>query len=95
MNEEVKILTLNLDGKKGVNILKSRYDMMKISIINALKVHKELTLSELNSIVEEDLKEKFDGKIGWYLMAIKLDLEVREIIARVPNKSPQTLGLIR
>lgn len=88
-----KIMTLNLDGKKGVNILKSRYDMMSSAIIETLKSEGQATLAELGNKVEANLQNKFDGKIGWYLMAVKLDLEARGTIVRVPGKVPQTLAL--
>jgi len=93
--QEEKITTLNLDGKKGVNILKRRYDMMKDSILGVIKGKEEVTLAELNSLVESDLSGTFDGKIGWYLMAVKLDLEVREMIEKVPKATPQKLRLVK
>ena len=37
--------------------------------------------------------EKFDGSISWYVTTIKLDLEARGIIERIPKKRPQTLKL--
>ncbi len=92
-DETEKILTLNLDGKKGVNILKYRYDMMSIAIMDVLKTEKQVTLAELGKQVETNLQDKFDGRIGWYLMAVKLDLEARGTIVRIPNKVPQTLTL--
>lgn len=92
-NSSEKILTLNLDGKKGVNILKSRYDMMSNAIISVLENKEQVTLVVLGNLVEADLHSKFDGKIAWYLMAVKLDLEAKGIIMRVPNKAPQTLTL--
>lgn len=92
---EEKFMTLNLDGKKGVNILKRRYVMMKDSIITILKDKEEVTLTELRELVEADLAKKFDGRIGWYLMAVKLDLEAREVIKKVPKKTPQTLTLVK
>ena len=93
-NPEEKYMTLNLNGKKGVNILRSRYETMKSSILTILGGKGEVTLAELNSLVEADLGGKFDGKIGWYLMAVKLDLEAREIIKKVPNKTPQRLTIV-
>lgn len=92
--QEETIMTLNLDGKKGVNILKRRYDMMNSSILKVLKINGPLTLAELNSKVEMDLGGRFDGKIGWYLMAVKLDLEARNIVEKVSKKTPQMLRLV-
>jgi hypothetical protein len=93
MNIEEKIMTLNHDGKKGVNISKDKYDTMKDAIIAVITKEKQVTLSELGAQVERELTYSFDGKIGWYLMAVKLDLEVRGIIAKILGKSPQTLVL--
>lgn len=88
-----KIMTLNLGGKKGVNIDKSKYDTVKNSIITILGSKGQVTLSELGALVESDLANKFDGRVGWYLMAVKLDLEARGAIIRIPKKVPQTLTL--
>lgn len=43
--------------------------------------------------VVEKLQGKFDGSVGWYVTTIKLDLEARRLIERVPGKSPQRLQL--
>jgi hypothetical protein len=83
---EEKILTLNLNGKKGVNILKSKYDEVKKSIVFILSGVESMTMSELSQRVANNLEDSFDGKIGWYYMAVKLDLEVRGVIARVQTK---------
>jgi hypothetical protein len=92
-NNDEKILTLNLNGKKGVNILKSRYDVMKEAIVSISTREKQITLVDLGKQVETELGGTFDGKIGWYLMAVKLDLEARGIITKVPGKTPQTLRI--
>ena len=34
------------------------------------------------------------AQAGWYLTTVKLDLEARNIIERIPNKSPQQLRLV-
>lgn len=93
--EVEKIMTLNHDGKKGVNILTSRYNAMKHAIITVLNQNGDTLLTNLSVLVEKQLNGTFDGKVGWYMMAVKLDLEVREIIERVPKKSPQTLRLVK
>jgi hypothetical protein len=93
MSPEEKIMTLNHDGKKGVNISKDKYDVMRDAIISVITKQKQVTLSELGAQVERELAYSLDGKIGWYLMAVKLDLEVRGVITKVPGVSPQTLSL--
>jgi len=89
--KEKKILTLNLGGKKGVNILERRYDLMKDAIMSIMLKNESMTMAELGKKVETKLGSKFDGKVGWYFMAVKLDLEARGKIERIPNKTPQRL----
>ncbi|WP_273566982.1 DUF6958 family protein [Maribacter halichondriae] len=92
MTEE-KILTLHPQGKKGVNILKRRYEAIKRFIMSTLKNNKEITYQELNRLAVEELKSSFDGKVGWYVVSVKLDLEARNIIERVANTSPHKIRL--
>lgn len=91
--EEEKILTLHPEGKKGVNILKRRYDLIREFIIDTVKKRKEITFEELTELAEEELTNKFDGKIIWYMVTIKLDLEARKIIERIPKTSPHKLRM--
>ena len=93
-NEE-KITTLNLNGKKGVTILKAKYDIIKETIISVIKEKGTVTLNELYESTEKAIGATFEGKIGWYVMAVKLDLEARGTLAKVPNKSPQQLILVK
>lgn len=92
MNEE-KILTLHPSGKKGVNILKRRYDIIKDYIIKTIESRKEITFDELSDLAVEKLSDTFDGKVMWYIVTVKLDLEARNIIERIPKTSPHKLRL--
>ncbi|MGL4759517.1 MAG: DUF6958 family protein [Patescibacteria group bacterium] len=92
-NEE-KIMTLNFDNKKGVNIEKSKYDQIKNLILKHMTNKTSILTSELSNIVKDELEDTFEGKIGWYFMAIKLDLEVRGVIERLPKSSPQQIRLL-
>lgn len=82
-----KILTLHPQGKKGVNIAKNRYDLMRATITSILK-GKRLTHDELTAAVEKALKGKgkFGGSIPWYMESVKLDLEARKVIERIAGK---------
>lgn len=40
----------------------------------------EIIYLEMNDIVEKELDGKFDGKILWYVVIVKLDLEVCGIL---------------
>ncbi len=90
---EEKILTLHPQGKKGVNILKRRYDILADFILDTLKEHGVLTFSDLGDIAVEQLEGKLDGSIMWYYTSVKLDLEARGLIIRIPKTSPHQLKL--
>ena len=92
MNEE-KIMTLHPQGKMGVNILKRRYDIIKNFIISVIKDKGEITFSDLTDQAVEELSKTFDGKVVWYMVTIKLDLEARKIIERIPKTSPHKLKI--
>lgn len=82
---EEKIMTLHPDGKKGVNILRRRYDAIKNAMIDVAVDRGAVTLDELSRLVGERLPA-FDGKITWYTVTVKLDLEARGIIERVSGR---------
>lgn len=44
---------------------------------------KEMTATEIFDCVGSKLKERFEGRIGWYSESVKLDLEARGIIERL------------
>jgi hypothetical protein len=92
MNEE-KILTLHPKGKTGVNILKRRYDVIRNFIVETLIEHNEISFKDLTELAFSGLSNNFDGSVGWYIVTVKLDLEARGLIRRVPNTSPHRLRL--
>lgn len=91
--KEKKILTLHPQGKSGVNISLEKYEQIKVFILETLAAKPDLLLDDLFDLAEQELSQTFDGKIGWYVMSVKLDLEARGIIERVPKASPQRLRL--
>ncbi len=90
---EERILTLHPQGKKGVNILRRRYEVIKDFILNTIEEHGEISYEALNDLAVEQLTPSFDGKVVWYIVSVKLDLEAREIIERIPKTSPHRLRL--
>ena len=90
---EEKILTKHPAGKQGVNILKRRYTFIREFILKTIKQHKEITYSDLNDIAVKELSSTFDGKVTWYIVTVKLDLEARDIIERIPKTSPHMLRM--
>ena len=88
-----KILTLHPQGKQGVNIDKVKYDATRSAIVESLSEQGEMTFGELNVVVGKKLGGNFDGSIGRYYTTVKLDLEARGVIERVPGSRPQRLRL--
>lgn len=88
-----KITTLHPEGKQGVNISKSKYDVIKDAIINQIAQQGEITFTGLTDAVKQQLGDSFDGSVGWYVTTVKLDLEARHEIERIPGKRPQALRL--
>jgi hypothetical protein len=94
---ETKIQLKHPAGKKAVSMDKGKYDVLKKAILNCLTKNGALTHTEmLNAITEnfEKNKTKFEGSIGWHMEWIKLDIEARKMIRRVPNTSPQEYVIV-
>lgn len=91
-----KIVTLHPEeGKSGINISKQKYDVIRSAILKALEEEDEPTFSELGDAVGKQLEGKFEGSIGWYYTTVKLDLEARGVIERVPGSRPQRIRLVK
>lgn len=90
---ETKIMTLHPSGKQGVNILLRRYEIINDFILSKIKEHSEISFDELTDLAVKEIAESFDGKVVWYLVTVKLDLEARKVIERVPKTSPHKLRL--
>lgn len=89
-----KIMTLHPQGKTGVNIDKEKYDAIRIAILASIADNDgEIAFKDLATAVTNHLSAPFDGSIGWYTTTVKLDLEARHEIERVPGVSPQRVRL--
>ena len=89
-----KILTKHPAGKSGRNIDREKYDVMKKLIVRCLKEN-EMTFTEISNSANKKLKGKFKGSIPWYLETVKLDLEMRKVIQRIPKTRPQKYRLVK
>jgi len=89
-----RILTLHPDPEKaGVNIDQGKYEVIKAAILNVLEAVPEVRFGDLLGAVRKVVGDDFPGSVSWYVTTIKLDLEARGLIERVPGKKPQHLRL--
>ena len=94
---ETKIQLKHPQGKKPVSMSKEKYNLLKPALLKYLRTKREATFSELSGAIEKDFKankQKFHGSLPWHLEWVKLDLEARKVIRRVPNTSPQEYMIV-
>jgi GNAT superfamily N-acetyltransferase len=82
-------------GKQGVNIDRWKYDLVREAILKAVPNSKTgVPFKELHKAVRKNMtpgNAKKVGSMSWYTTTVKLDLEVRGEIERVPGATPQRL----
>jgi len=89
------IRTLHPEKKQGVNINKEKYEMIRKVILSVLRTQKEMPFMKLSQAVEKEVRGNFEGSVMWYVTTVKLDLEARGEIKRVPNSRPQLVKLVK
>lgn len=87
------IRTLHPDKKQGVNISREKYETIRKAILCVLQQQKEITFMNLSRAVEKEVNGNFDGSVTWYVTAVKLDMEARGEVKRVPKSRPQLVKL--
>ena len=87
------IRTLHPKKKMGVNISKEKYEIIRKAILATLRTQKEMTFMRLSRAVEKEVNGNFEGSVTWYVTTVKLDLEARGEVKRVPNSRPQLVRL--
>lgn len=93
MKDTVK--TLHPEKKQGVNISREKYELIRRNIMSILRANQEMTFMKLSRAVEKEVRGRFDGSVTWYVTTVKLDLEARGEIKRVPNSRPQLVRLAK
>jgi hypothetical protein len=88
-----RMLTRHPEGKQKVNISREKYDAMKAAILRSVRSRGESPLQAVREDVQNELQGRFDGSVSWYFTTVKLDLEARGILKRVPGKRPQRIKL--
>ena len=89
-----RIRTLHPEKKQGVNISREKYEIIRKAIVSILRGKKEMTFMNLSREVEKELNGNFEGSVTWYVTTVKLDLEARGEIKRVPSSRPQVVKLV-
>ena len=85
-------------GKQPTRIDKWKYDLIRSAILKVLPGNKpgvefNKLSGQLNSIIPSDQLNKI-GSLPWYTTTVKLDLEVKGEIERIPGSNPQRLRKI-
>lgn len=88
-----QIRTLHPEKKQGVNISKEKYEIIRKAILSTLCAQREMTFMKLTRAVEKEVDGKFEGSVTWYVTTVKLDLEARGEVKRVPHSRPQLIKL--
>ena len=96
MSSEPKILCRTpTPGKQGTHIAKWRYDTVRRAILKAVPRNSTgVRFGDLPGLVGKTLpaRERDElGSVSWFTTTVKLDLEVRGEIERVPGSKPQHL----
>jgi len=86
MPVEERILTLHPEGKKGVNILKSKYELTRECLMGIFAEYPEISHKDLTRLSKERLSGKLDGNAGWYMETVLLDLMARGVVQKIADK---------
>ncbi|MBN2007965.1 hypothetical protein JW960_01320 [candidate division KSB1 bacterium] len=94
MSEKVRCETPT-PGKQPTNIDRWKYETVRQAIFDVLAAHSDNVLfQDLPHLVAAQLSpEQITrlGSVSWYTTTVKLDMEVRGEITRIPNANPQRL----
>lgn len=82
------------EGKQGMNIDKEKYEMIRDAILESTRERGVIAFGELPAAVRERVGSDFEGSVSWYVPTVKLDLEARGLVERIPGKKPQHLRLL-
>ena len=80
--------------KKGTRISREMYEAVREAILDAVPADEPgLRFGDLSKEVEERAPRHVfeNASVSWYATTVKLDLEARGLISRVPGVSPQRL----
>lgn len=88
---EIKIQLKHPNGKRAISIEKSKYDALKMALLDCLKSEGGVTHTEMFQAITKNFDQNnipFEGSVEWYMQWVKLDLEARKQIKKTGGKSP-------
>ncbi len=82
-------------GKAAPRIARAKYVAIRDAILRAVpREHEGMPFRELPArvarLLPRPVKERL-GSVTWYTVTVKLDLEARRILERVPGSRPQRI----
>ena len=95
MPEKISCRTPAEDRAGVTNIPKWKYDEVSQAILSVLE-RGDIAFSDLRDAVMAELSsETLEnlGSVSWHVTTVKLEMEVRGEIERIPGKVPQRLQL--
>lgn len=95
-NKEPKVLCQTpTPGKAPTRIPTWKYDLIRTAILSVLPNSEQgIAFKNLPRLVERQLSQEEKhrlGSVAWYTTTVKLDLEVKGEIERIPDITPQRL----
>ena len=93
MSQE-RIETQHPTRSRGSVVNKAKYEQVRQSIENCL-ASGDMTLKELSACVIRELRDKFDGRLPWYVETVELDLEVKGVVERKIGTRPLLISLLK
>lgn len=79
--------------KQLVHLERTKYDLVLSVILANLQEHGPLTFDQLVSLVENQLRNNFNGSLMRYCRLVKLNLEVCGEIRCLPGSKPQMIEI--
>jgi hypothetical protein len=90
-----RILSLRMQAQSRNNVGKQKCDAVRTANFHALADAGQLTCEELAGTARQQLSGTFEGSISRYVTSVKLDLEARGVLERVPGVKPRQLHSAR
>lgn len=79
-------------GKRGLRVNQARYDAMRRALLASIpRSNAGVAFVDLPDLVRPRLPADWTGSVKWHVTTVKLDMETRGEIERVPGATPQRL----